>query len=120
VSEANRGAAGLCASLRVQYGKISVGGSTQIGEPNNKVKGVSVGRGLQDITGNAVDVCTHTRGVCTEAIGGFDLSDPPAFPTLDGPGGAGRARAGAPASGKRRRVASASSREALSPSAGLP
>jgi hypothetical protein len=89
VSEANRRANDLCASLRVQYGKISVGGSTQIGEPNNKVKGVFVGRGLQDITGNAVDVCTRTRGVCTEAIGGFDLSDPPAFPTLDGPGGCG-------------------------------
>jgi hypothetical protein len=89
VSEANRSATDLCASLRVQYGKISVGGSTQIGEPENKVKGVFVGRGLQDITGNAVDVCTRTRGVCTEAIGGFDLSDPPAFPTLDGPGGCG-------------------------------
>jgi hypothetical protein len=92
VSEANRSATDLCASLRVQYGKISVGGSTQIGEPDNKVKGVFVGRGLQDITGNAVDVCTRTRGVCTEAIGGFDLSDPPAFPTLDGPGGCGAGR----------------------------
>jgi hypothetical protein len=92
VSEANRRANDLCASLRVQYGKISVGGSTQIGEPDNKVKGVFVGRGLQDITGNAVDVCTRTRGVCTEAIGGFDLSDPPAFPTLDGPGGCGAGR----------------------------
>jgi hypothetical protein len=92
VTEANRRANDLCASLRVQYGKISVGGSTQIGEPDNKVKGVFVGRGLQDITGNAVDVCTRTRGVCTEAIGGFDLSDPPAFPTLDGPGGCGAGR----------------------------
>jgi hypothetical protein len=92
VTEANHRATDLCASLRVQYGKISVGGSTQIGEPDNKVKGVFVGRGLQDITGNAVDVCTRTRGVCTEAIGGFDLSDPPAFPTLDGPGGCGAGR----------------------------
>ena len=92
VSEANRSATDLCASLRVQYGKISVGGSTQIGEPDNKVKGVFMGRGLQDITGNAVNVCTRTRGVCTEAIGGFDLSDPPAFPTLDGPGGCGAGR----------------------------
>mgnify|MGYP000010261773 CR=1 FL=1 len=87
VTEANRKANDLCASLRVQHGKISVGGSTQIGEPDNKVKGVFVGRGLQDITGNAVNVCTRTRGVCTEAIGPFDLSDPPSFPTLDGPGG---------------------------------
>ncbi|WP_024119435.1 pilus assembly PilX N-terminal domain-containing protein [Thermus thermophilus] len=73
----------LCASLRVQYGKISVGGSTQIGEPNNKVKGVFVGRGAQDITGENVGVCRNNKGVCTEAMGGFDLSDPPPFPTLD-------------------------------------
>ncbi|BCZ89502.1 pilus assembly PilX N-terminal domain-containing protein [Thermus thermophilus] len=73
----------LCASLRVQYGKISVGGSTQIGEPNNKVKGVFVGRGAQDITGENVGVCQNNKGVCTEAMGGFDLSDPPPFPTLD-------------------------------------
>ncbi|BDG24161.1 pilus assembly PilX N-terminal domain-containing protein [Thermus thermophilus] len=73
----------LCASLRVQYGKISVGGSTQIGEPNNKVKGVFVGRGAQDITGQNVGVCQNNKGVCTEAMGGFDLSDPPPFPTLD-------------------------------------
>ncbi|VCU52701.1 hypothetical protein TTHN1_00454 [Thermus thermophilus] len=73
----------LCASLRVQYGKISVGGSTQIGEPNNKVKGVFVGRGAQDITGQNVGVCQNNKGVCTEAMGGFDLSNPPPFPTLD-------------------------------------
>lgn len=76
----------LCASLRVQYGKISVGGSTQIGEPDNKVKGVFVGRGAQDITGGNrknVDVCENNKGVCTEAMGGFDLSNPPPFPTLD-------------------------------------
>ncbi|WP_022798241.1 pilus assembly PilX N-terminal domain-containing protein [Thermus islandicus] len=73
----------LCASLRVQYGKIAVGGSTQIGEPDNKVKGVFVGRGAQDITGQNVDVCQNNKGVCTEAMGGFDLSNPPPFPTLD-------------------------------------
>lgn len=73
----------LCASLRVQYGKISVGGSTQIGEPQNKVKGVFVGRGAGDITGQNVDVCENNKGVCTEAMGGFDLSNPPPFPTLD-------------------------------------
>ncbi|RTH32145.1 competence protein ComZ [Thermus scotoductus] len=82
----------LCASLRVQYGKISVGGSAQIGEPTNKVKGVFVGRGAQDITGENgknVDVCRNNKnnkgvkGVCTETLGGFDLSNPPPFPTLD-------------------------------------
>ncbi|WP_114312639.1 competence protein ComZ [Thermus caldifontis] len=73
----------LCASVRVQYGKISVGGSTLIGEPNNKVKGVFVGRGSQDITGQNVNVCQNNKGVCTEAMGSFDLSNPPPFPTLD-------------------------------------
>lgn len=73
----------LCASLRVQYGKISVGGSTQIGKPNNKVKGVFVGRGGQDITGQNVNVCQNNKGVCTEAIGPFDIANPPSFPALD-------------------------------------
>ncbi|ADW21397.1 MULTISPECIES: hypothetical protein [Thermus] len=73
----------LCASIRVQYGKISVGGSTQIGEPNNKVKGVFVGRGNQDITGQNVNICQNNKGVCTETMGPFDLSNPPPFPTLD-------------------------------------
>lgn len=91
VTEANRRANDLCASLRVQHGKIKLGGSTQVGEPNNRVKGVFVGRGLQDIEADTyVDIpCPSNKGVCTEAVGGFDLSDPPAFPTLDGPGGCG-------------------------------
>ncbi len=83
VEESYRQVQDLCASLRVQYGKIAVGGSTQIGEPNNKVKGVFVGRGAQDITGQNVGVCQNNKGVCTEAMGGFDLSDPPPFPELD-------------------------------------
>ncbi|WP_105317388.1 pilus assembly PilX N-terminal domain-containing protein [Thermus tenuipuniceus] len=73
----------LCASLRVQYGKISVGGSTRLGEPENKLKGVFVGRGSEDITGVNVGVCQSNKGVCTEAMGPFDLANPPAFPTLD-------------------------------------
>ncbi|MDM7324469.1 MAG: pilus assembly PilX N-terminal domain-containing protein [Thermus sp.] len=75
----------LCASLRVQHGKISLGGSTQIGEPGNKVKGVFVGRGSQDITGQNVNICQNNKGVCTEALGPFDLSNPPPFPALDSP-----------------------------------
>lgn len=83
VEESYREVQDLCASLRVQYGKIAVGGSTEIGEPTNKVKGVFVGRGAQDITGQNVDDCQNNKGVCTEAMGGFDLSNPPPFPTLD-------------------------------------
>lgn len=89
VSGANQQANDLCATLRVRWGKVSVGGSTQIGEPTNKLKGVYVGRGRSDITGQNVDVCQANKGVCTEALGPFDLSDPPPFPTLDGPGGCG-------------------------------
>ena len=83
MEEAYRKVDDLCASLRVQYGKISVGGSTQIGQPSNKVKGVFVGRGREDIGGNAADVCQNNRGVCAEAVGPFDLSNPPPFPNLD-------------------------------------
>ncbi|WP_038056246.1 pilus assembly PilX N-terminal domain-containing protein [Thermus amyloliquefaciens] len=83
VEESYRKVDDLCASLRVQYGKVSVGGSVTIGKPGNKVKGVFVGRGSQDITGQNVDVCQNNKGVCTETMGPFDLSDPPPFPTLD-------------------------------------
>ncbi len=74
----------LCATLRVQYGRIEVGGSTQIGTPGNPVKGVFVGRGGGDISGTALEVCQNNKGVCTNAMGPFDLTDPPPFPTLDG------------------------------------
>ncbi|TBH17405.1 PilX N-terminal domain-containing pilus assembly protein [Thermus thermamylovorans] len=72
----------LCASLRVQHGRIAVGGSTLIGEPDNPVKGVFVGRGGNDITGVVTDVCQNNRGVCAEATGPFDLANPPPFPEL--------------------------------------
>ncbi len=85
VEDAYRRVSDLCASLRVQYGRISVGGSTQIGEPGNRVKGVFVGRGRQDIQGQNVDVCQNNKGVCTEAMGPFDLANPPSFPRLDAP-----------------------------------
>jgi len=83
VESAYRQVNDLCASLRVQYGKISVGGSTRLGEPDNKLKGVFVGRGKQDIIENKDSECNNTKGICTEAMGPFDLSNPPAFPTLD-------------------------------------
>jgi len=89
ISPANQKAEDLCATLRVRWGQVSVGGSTQIGTPQNKLKGVYVGRGRSDIQGQNVDVCQSNKGVCTEALGPFDLSDPPPFPTLDGPGGCG-------------------------------
>jgi len=83
VDPANQVANDLCASLRVQYGKVEVGGSTLIGEPTNKVKGVYVGNGASDVSGNASDVCTRTKGICTEqGPAPFDIANAPGFPTL--------------------------------------
>lgn len=83
----NRSANNLCANLRVQYGKVSVGGSTQIGEETNRVIGVWVGRGASDVNNGGSFSCQKTKGICTDVgPAAFDLSNPPAFPTFDGPG----------------------------------
>ncbi|MFZ5991671.1 MAG: pilus assembly PilX family protein [Deinococcota bacterium] len=83
----NRSANNLCANLRVQYGKVSVGGSTQIGEETNRVVGVWVGRGASDVNNGGSFNCQQTKGICTDVgPAAFDLSNPPAFPTFDGPG----------------------------------
>lgn len=87
VNSANQVASNLCATLRVQYGKVSVGGSTLMGSPTNKLKGVYVSSGSSNINGNAADVCTKTKGICTDPPpGAFDLANPPEFPTLGGNG----------------------------------
>ncbi|AEB11448.1 pilus assembly PilX family protein [Marinithermus hydrothermalis] len=76
----------LCATLRVQYGRVEVGGSAQYGEPTNRLLGAYVGDEEADIFGSAAGVCTNTKGVCADDRGVFDL-DPnlaPRFPTFDG------------------------------------
>jgi hypothetical protein len=82
----------LCAALRVQSGKVAIGGSTQLGTNANPLLTVAVGRGLQDIStaqGGTLE-CMNNKGVCSETpVGPFDL-DPesaPVFPLLDEPPG---------------------------------
>ena len=82
VTEGNRIAANLCASLRVQYGKVEIGGSAQLGEEDNKLLGLYVGRGEEDITVKEEE-CKGNKGICAEKIGAFDLEEPPQFPDLD-------------------------------------
>ncbi len=86
VSSANRTVDNLCATLRVEQGQVALGGSTVLGQPDNKLLGVYVSGGTGDIEykGNFLDTCTQTKGVCTDDLGKFNLSDPPDFPTFDG------------------------------------
>lgn len=81
----------LCAALRVESGRVAVGGSTQIGTPSQPLLTVAVGRGVQDIDtsrGGTLQ-CESNKGVCVEsAVGPFDIAEnPPDFPLLDMPPG---------------------------------
>lgn len=91
VNTANRVADNLCATMRVQYGKMQVGGSVLLGSTTNKLKGVYVDRGMGSngsiLLPNAGAPCTNNKGICTDPPpGAFDLANPPAFPTLDSTG----------------------------------
>ena len=78
----------LCAAVRVQSGRIAIGGSTQLGTSENRLLAVAVGRGLADIDtsrGGTLE-CREKKGVCSESpVGPFDIADPPAFPRLNEP-----------------------------------
>lgn len=80
----------LCAALRVERGTVKVGGSTQLGQPDNRLLTVAVSRGAEDVhfdKGGTED-CLKNKGTCTE-IGprAFDIEEPPDFPDLDEPPG---------------------------------
>jgi hypothetical protein len=72
-----RSLSNLCATLRVQYGRVEVGGSASYGTPTNKLLGAYVGDAADDIYGNTSGVCENNKGVCTDDRGAFDL--PPAL-----------------------------------------
>lgn len=72
-----RSLANLCATLRVQYGQVEVGGSSSYGTPSNPLLGAYVGDAANDIYGNTSNVCAANRGICTDDRGAFDL--PPAL-----------------------------------------
>jgi hypothetical protein len=67
----------LCATLRVQYGRVEVGGSALFGHPDNRLLGAFVGDAADDITGNTAGRCEANKGLCTDDRGAFDL--PPAL-----------------------------------------
>jgi len=72
-----RSLSNLCATLRVQYGRVEVGGSSEYGDPSNPLLGAYVGSRTSDIFGNTSSVCAANRGICTDDRGAFDL--PPAL-----------------------------------------
>jgi hypothetical protein len=72
-----RSLSNLCATLRVQYGRVEVSGSSEYGDPSNPLLGAYVGDATNDIFGNTSGVCTANRGICTDDRGAFDL--PPAL-----------------------------------------
>ncbi|GEM84901.1 PilX N-terminal domain-containing pilus assembly protein [Meiothermus hypogaeus] len=72
-----RSLANLCATLRVQYGRVEVSGSSSYGTPSNPLLGAYVGDAVNDIYGNTSSVCAANRGICTDDRGAFDL--PPAL-----------------------------------------
>ena len=84
--------ANLCASLRVAYGAVAVGGSVELGKPDNKIYTVAVGSGPsapnvtyngEAIDGDVDDTCRRNRGVCSiDGVAAFDLQDAPRFPRL--------------------------------------
>ena len=84
--------ANLCASLRVAYGAVAVGGSVELGKPDNKIYTVAVGSGPsapnvtyngEAISGDVDGTCRRNRGVCSiDGVAGFDLQDAPRFPRL--------------------------------------
>ena len=75
----------LCAALRVEAGRIAIGGSTQLGTPTNPLLTVAVGKGLEDIDNSmGGSECMTNKGVCVETtVGPFDIANPPDFPELD-------------------------------------
>lgn len=79
-------AANLCAALRVESGKVAIGGSTLLGEKDNRLLTVAVSRGIEDIDtskGGTLE-CQGNKGVCSEAgVKPFDIGEPPIYPKLD-------------------------------------
>lgn len=92
VNTSNQTASNLCATFRVQHGKVAVGGSSSFGTPTNKLLGVYISGGATDITsnGNYLNTCSNTKGICTDqGPSAFDIASPPKFPTFSATGNCG-------------------------------
>lgn len=74
----------LCASVRVQYGTVQVGGNSSFGSQNKPLLTVAIGDSPSDINVSEDTNCKGGKGVCAESMGTFDLwENPPVFPLLD-------------------------------------
>ncbi|HEX7005088.1 MAG TPA: pilus assembly PilX N-terminal domain-containing protein [Trueperaceae bacterium] len=86
VSDGNRVADNLCASLRVDNGQVELNGSVKLGDPSNWLLGVYIGDSQEDLkVTDTLLQCVENKGICSE-IGRFtlDLSEggAPKFPLL--------------------------------------
>ena len=99
VSADNHTADKLCATLRVEDGRVELNGSVKLGDPNNKLLGVHIGNDIsQDLVVNTTLLkCTNTKGICTDnGPNAFDIDRTvaPEFPDLDDPPSATRVHSG--------------------------
>jgi type II secretory pathway pseudopilin PulG len=82
--EAARSADNLCASVRVQYGRVVVDGNANFGATNNPLLTVAVGDDLNDLQAANTDCNAKKMNVCAHSVGIFDLwESAPVFPMLD-------------------------------------
>src|SRR5690606_34508517 len=76
----------LCASVRVQYGRVVVDGNSQFGARENPLLVVAVGDEPADLDAKNTGCDAGKLNVCAHSIGMFDLWDSaPVFPMLDEP-----------------------------------
>ena len=74
----------LCASVRVQYGRVLVNGNANFGSASHPLLTVAVGDEPEDLQGVNTDCSKNKGNVCADNVGIFDLwESAPVFPLLD-------------------------------------
>src|SRR5690606_33268105 len=74
----------LCASVRVQYGRVKVSGNANFGATANPLLTVAVGDEPGDLIAANTDCDAKKLNVCADSVGIFDLwESAPVFPILD-------------------------------------
>lgn len=74
----------LCASVRVQYGRVIVDGNANFGATDNPLLTVAVGDEVEDLDAANTDCDSKKLNVCAHSVGIFDLwESAPEFPLLN-------------------------------------
>lgn len=74
----------LCASVRVQYGRVVVDGNANFGATSNPLLTVAVGDSADDLIAANTDCDDNKMNICASSVGIFDLwESAPEFPLLD-------------------------------------